>query len=117
MALIGYSGAWRKLICEKNRKLKISYHTPFNQKVGDGSPHLSLAMTTESIRSSSNVFLEKPFCHANMFTLSFVPSHVYTTCQGDLTTWGSRTEREAEPGVLKKMSLDGLAKLSQLRYS
>jgi hypothetical protein len=92
MVPIGYLEARGKLICEKNRSWKSHVRFPLIRKWGVGSPpppppHLSLAMTTESIRSSSNIFLEKPFCLANMFTLSFVPSHVYTTCQGDLTTW------------------------------
>ena len=29
MALMGYSGAWEKLIHEKNLKSKISWHCPF----------------------------------------------------------------------------------------
>jgi hypothetical protein len=29
-ALLGYSGAWGKLIQEKNLMLKISWHCPFN---------------------------------------------------------------------------------------
>ncbi len=34
MAVIVYSGAWRKQIHEKNQKLKISWHCPFKVKYG-----------------------------------------------------------------------------------
>ncbi len=50
-ALMGYSGAWGKLIHEKNLKSKISWHCHFNNMRLTASYHLALSFIQEETAS------------------------------------------------------------------